>query len=68
LIAETVRHYPIKERLLAAHDYFWRHPNLLHRFGRACDRALKAKAKKPSSKYSVARMVCEELERQQQGV
>jgi hypothetical protein len=63
LIEETVRHYPAKERLREAHDYFWRHPNLLHRFGRACDRAFKAKARKPSSKYSVARMIREQLER-----
>ncbi len=67
LIKETVRHYPVKERLLAAHDYFWRHPNWLHRFGRACDRTFKAKAKKPSSKYSIARMIREELERQRTG-
>lgn len=63
LIEETVRHYPIKERLRQAHDYFWRHPNLLHRFGRACDRAFKTKARKPSSKYSVARLIREQLER-----
>lgn len=64
LIEETVRHYPVKERLWQAHDYFWRHPNLLHRFGRACDRAFKAKARKSSSKYSVARMLRDQLERQ----
>lgn len=61
LIEETVRHYPVKERLEQAHDYFWRHPNLLHRWCRACDRAFKAKAQTPSSKYSVARLLREEL-------
>ena len=63
LIPETVRHYPQKERLGRAYEYFWRHPNLLHRFGRACERAFKAKARSPTSKYSVARLLREELER-----
>lgn len=61
LIEETVRHYPDKERLLRAHDYFWKHPNLIHRFGRACDRAFKAKSRKPNSKYNVAWLLREAL-------
>jgi hypothetical protein len=61
LIEETVRYYPVKDRLHRARDYFWKHPNLLHRFGRACDRAFKKKARKPSSKYNVARLLREAL-------
>ena len=61
LIEETVRHYPDKGRLLRAHDYFWKHPNPFHRLGRALDRALKEKSRKPSSKYNVARLLREEL-------
>jgi hypothetical protein len=61
LIEVTVRHYPDKQRLLRAHDYFWKHPNLVHRFGRACDRAFKAKSRKPNSKYNVARLLREAI-------
>ena len=62
LIDETVDHYPVPDRLYNAHDYFWRHPNLLHRFGRSCERRFKAKARAPSSKYSVALKLRERLD------
>ena len=62
LIAETVSGYPDKRRLVGAYDYFWRHPNPFHRLGRAAERALKAKARRPDSKYSVARMLKENLD------
>ncbi|HMP81480.1 MAG TPA: hypothetical protein PKA41_02085 [Verrucomicrobiota bacterium] len=61
IIAEIVLHYPDKQRLLRAHDYFWRHPNLIHRWGRALDRKLKAKNQKANSKYSIARLLREEV-------
>lgn len=54
ILAETAAHYPNKARLRLAHDVFLRHPSALHRLGRALDR-LKAKSRKPTSKYNVAR-------------
>jgi hypothetical protein len=64
LIDETVAHYPVRERLYNAYDFFWRHPNLFHRFGRSCERRFKAKARAANSKYSVARKLRERLDAQ----
>lgn len=61
LLEETVRSYPSRERLEAAYGYFYRHPNPLHRLGRALDRRLFARSKKPTSKYNVARRLHERL-------
>ncbi len=33
LLSETVAHYPDRERLQAAYDFFFKHPNLIHRCG-----------------------------------
>jgi hypothetical protein len=62
LLEETVEHYPNRRRLYDAHDYFFRHPNLFHRWGRALERAYKAKARKPTSKYGVARRLKQALD------
>jgi hypothetical protein len=55
LLEETARHYPVRARLYAAHDYFFHHPNFFHRIGRRLQRAFSAKARRPDSKYSIAR-------------
>ena len=61
LLDETVAHYPARERLQDAYAYFWEHPNPFHRLGRAFERAYKAKARKPNSKYGVARAIRDRL-------
>lgn len=61
LLEETVTHYPDRDRLVRAHEYFLAHPNPIHRFGRALDRNLRKRAKKPTSKYNVARRLKELL-------
>ena len=55
-------HYPEKKRLYEAYHYFFRHPNLFHRFGRAFERCCKAKARRPTSKYSVAKRLRDKLD------
>ena len=62
LLEETVAHYPGRERLEGAYEFFFRHPNLLHRAGRALERRFKAKAQRPLSKYGVAHGLKEALE------
>lgn len=54
LIAETVQHYPDAARLAEPYNFFFKHPNPAHRFGRALERRFKARAKAPDSKYNVA--------------
>jgi hypothetical protein len=54
LLEETARHYPSRERLVTAYEYFFLHPNLLHRWGRAMDRRFKKRGRRPDSKYAVA--------------
>lgn len=63
LFAETVAHYPARERLERAYDYFYRHPNPFHRLGRWIDRTVLGRARKETSKYIVARKLREALER-----
>lgn len=65
LFEETVKHYPDRDRLVKAYEFFWEHPNPIHRWGRAADRALKKKQRRPTSKYSVARRLKETLDRTQ---
>ncbi len=54
LIEETVRHYPDRERLVEPYNHFFRHPNPVHRWGRALERRFRARASAPDSKYNVA--------------
>jgi len=61
LIRETVEAYPSPERLQAAVDYFFRHPNHLHRVGRALDRTFSKRARKSTSKYRVAARIADAL-------
>lgn len=63
LFEETVAGYPQRERLLAAYDHFFRHPNPLYRLGRAADRRFSQRARKSTSKYRVARRLRELAER-----
>jgi hypothetical protein len=58
ILAETVRHYPNRARLEAAPDVFLCHPRWWMRIGRRID-AKRQKARKPTSKYSVARRLRE---------
>lgn len=60
LLEETVAHYPDPQRLHDAWAYFWKSPNLLMRLGRKLDRFRK-RAKKPTSKYNIARRLKEKL-------
>ena len=62
MIRETVEHYPSRDRLRDAAAYFFRHPNLFHRWGRALDRKVSKRAKKPTSKYGVAARLEKALE------
>ncbi len=61
LLEETVAHYPDPQRLHDAWAYFWKSPNLLMRFGRKLDRYRK-RARKPTSKYNIARRLKEKLD------
>ena len=61
LLAETAAHYPGPERLRDAYRYFFRHPNLAHRWARGLERRFKEKARSPDSKYGVARRLMDEL-------
>lgn len=54
LLRETVAHYPERQRLADACDLFLRPPGWFMRVARRLDRK-RARAKKPSSKYNVAR-------------
>jgi hypothetical protein len=54
VLQETITHYPSRERLAVAHDYFFHHPRPLLRLGRALDRKFRARAQKKTSKYNVA--------------
>jgi hypothetical protein len=63
LLEETVRSYPDRGRLERVYDYFFRHPNPLHRLGRAIDRGLLGRGRKATSKYNVVRRLKERLAR-----
>lgn len=54
VLAETVAHYPNRERLAQAHRVFIDHPRMFMRWGRKLDSMRKNK-QKPHSKYNVAR-------------
>jgi hypothetical protein len=54
VLAETAAHYPDRRLLRVGHDVFFRHPRWTQRVGRSLDR-MRAKSKKPTSKYNVAR-------------
>lgn len=60
---ETIAGYPVTERLFRAYEYFFHHPNPIHRLARTFDRHLRRRAKKPTSKYNVARILLEKLEK-----
>jgi hypothetical protein len=62
LVPETVAHYPNRARLAAAPRVFLDHPRWWMRIGRRLD-ALRTKARKPTSKYNVARELRAEIER-----
>ncbi len=64
LLSETVAHYPDRDRLRAAYDFFFAHPNPIHRWARALERRFKRKARSPDSKYGVARRLRETLNAQ----
>jgi hypothetical protein len=59
---ETIAGYPVRERLYQGHEYFFHHPRMIHRAARALDRRLRYRAKKPTSKYNVAKTILERLE------
>lgn len=63
LLDETVAGYPDRERLLRSYDYFFRNPRFFQRMGRAFDRRFYKRARKPTSKYNIARRLRERLER-----
>jgi len=58
---ETIAGYPVRERLVGAYDFLYRNSNVFIRLGRAIDRALYKRARKPSSKYNVIRRLMERL-------
>jgi hypothetical protein len=60
---ETVEHYPMRERLGSVYRYCFEHPNPLQRALRALDRRFSTRARKPTSKYNVARRLREALDR-----
>lgn len=62
LLNEAVAHYPDRERLEDAWRYFLKSPNIVMRAARAIDMRRK-RARKPTSKYNVARRLKEALER-----
>ncbi|MEM7262539.1 MAG: hypothetical protein AAF488_11155, partial [Planctomycetota bacterium] len=61
LLDETIEHYPDRDRLVAAYRYFIDHPRLVHRLGRQFDQMIRSRAKKPTSKYNVARRLRDKL-------
>ena len=54
-LEETVRHYPDRDLLKYTYVFAFRNPNPILRAARGLDRKLKKGAKKPFSKYNVAR-------------
>jgi len=60
---ETISGYPDRERLVRASEYFFNHPNPILRFARSLDRRFRSRAKKPTSKYNVARALLEKLKK-----
>ena len=58
---ETAESYPDRSLLEYTHAFAFRNPNLLLRLARWLDRKLKPGARKPFSKYNVARRVREYL-------
>ncbi len=62
LLEETIEHYPSRDRLRDAHRYFLDHPRFIHRWGRQLDQSVRSRAKKPTSKYNVARRLRDKLE------
>lgn len=62
LIEETVAAYPDRSRLEEAWRYFLANRRPLERIARSLDRNLRARAKKPTSKYNVARRLRAQLE------
>jgi hypothetical protein len=58
---ETIAGYPERARLAGAYDFLYRNSNVLIRMGRAIDRALYKRARKPTSKYNVVRRLMERL-------
>ncbi|MEM7409422.1 MAG: hypothetical protein AAF430_04205 [Myxococcota bacterium] len=61
LLDETVTSYPDLARLRAACLSFLEHPRLGWRMARRLDRTLRARARKPTSKYNVAQQLLDRL-------
>ncbi len=55
LLEQTVREYPDRSLLEYTHAFAFKNPNLVLRTARWIDRSTKSRAKKPFSKYNVAR-------------
>jgi hypothetical protein len=62
LLRETVASYPVPERLDEAWRLFLAHRRPLRRLARTLDRRLRARGRKPTSKYAVARHLREQLQ------
>lgn len=62
LLEETVQGYPVPERLEDAWRLFLASPRPLQRLSRTLDRNLRSRAKKPTSKYNLARRLRDRLE------
>ena len=56
-LAETVKMYPSRDILEYTYNFAFKNPNLVLRAGRWVDRTFKEGAKKPFSKYNVARKI-----------
>lgn len=54
-LEETLQHYPETELLADTHQLMFAHPNPVLRLARRVDYAIHSRAKKPFSKYNVAR-------------
>jgi hypothetical protein len=60
-LAETVRGYPGRDLLEHTHAFAFANPNPVLRIARLLDRVIKPRARKPFSKYNVARRLRAEL-------
>jgi hypothetical protein len=56
-LEETLQYYPAADFLANAHRLMFAHPNPVLRLARRIDYAIQARARKPFSKYNVARQL-----------
>lgn len=61
LFDETVKTYPSAERLRDAANSFLAHPRPLPRLGRTLEQRFRSRARKPGSKYEIARRLLERV-------